>query len=168
MMIVFNLHCENDHRFEGWFGGHDAFELQKERSLIECPLCGSKQIEKMLSAPRIHRGLSSCPSDADSAASQATKLVAQGQSPGAIATGQHHAQSVALQLAWLQMARYVVENTEDVGREFAEEARRMHYQETPERGIRGQASEEEAQALAEEGIEILSISLPAALKGPVQ
>jgi hypothetical protein len=66
------------------------------------------------------------------------------------------------------MARYVVEHTEDVGRSFAEEARRIHYQEAPERSIRGQTSAEEAQALAEEGIEILSMPLPAALKGPVQ
>ena len=73
-----------------------------------------------------------------------------------------------LQAAWLQTVRHLMDNTEDVGNHFAEQARRMHYGEEPQRGIRGQASPEERDALRDEGIETLSIPVPAALKGPVQ
>jgi hypothetical protein len=167
-MIVFNLHCANDHRFEGWFAGHDAFDKQRESSLIECPMCGSKQIAKLLSAPRINRGAVASGSASGMHADGGLGDKALTQHAAAALSPQLQAQVMALQAAWMQMARYIVENTEDVGREFAEEARRMHYQEAPERSIRGQASQEEAQALAEEGIEVLSLPLPAALKGPVQ
>jgi len=168
-MIVFNLHCDHGHRFEGWFGGHEAFELQRNGSLIECPLCGSKQIEKLLSAPRINRGQAE--NSREVVGERGLPVANAASSPTTSASAPHtdlHAQAFAMQVAWLQMARYVVEHTEDVGRGFAEEARRIHYQEAPERGIRGQASEEEARALADEGIEVLSMPLPAALKGPVQ
>jgi hypothetical protein len=73
-----------------------------------------------------------------------------------------------MQRALLEAMRRVVENTEDVGTGFAEEARRIHYGEVPERGIRGQATPEQAAALREEGIDVMALPLPAALKGPVQ
>ena len=73
-----------------------------------------------------------------------------------------------LQAAWLQTVRHMLASTEDVGERFAEEARRIHYGEEPQRGIRGQATPEERLALLEEGIETMSIPMPAALKGPVQ
>jgi hypothetical protein len=69
---------------------------------------------------------------------------------------------------WLQAVRHVLANTEDVGPRFAEEARRIHYGESEQRNIRGQASAEEAQALLEEGIEIAMLPLPDALKDPLQ
>ncbi len=73
-----------------------------------------------------------------------------------------------MQKAWLKMVRHVMANTEDVGERFAEEARRIHHGESEERGIRGQASREETQALLEEGIGVLPLPIPKALKGPVQ
>ena len=73
-----------------------------------------------------------------------------------------------LQKAWLQVVRQVMANTEDVGERFADEARRIHYGETEERGIRGQASPEETRALLEEGIGVMPLPIPKALKGPVQ
>ncbi|NDB13042.1 MAG: DUF1178 family protein [Betaproteobacteria bacterium] len=167
-MIVFNLHCDLDHRFEGWFASHEAYENQKSRSLIECPLCGSTSIGKMLSAPRISRGLVEAP---NLVAAEVEPQVEVAQSKGGVAQAvnpQAAPQALALQAAWFQMLRYVVENTVDVGQQFADEARRIHYHEAPERNIRGQVSHQEAQALAEEGIEILSLPLPAARKGPVQ
>jgi hypothetical protein len=69
---------------------------------------------------------------------------------------------------FMKMARALVENTEDVGERFAEEARKIHYREAPERGIRGVASADEARELADEGIEVLAFPLPASLKEPVQ
>jgi hypothetical protein len=77
-------------------------------------------------------------------------------------------QSTDLQVLWLQAMRHVVEQTEDVGEHFPEEARRIHYGEVPERGIRGRASRAESEALREEGIEVMPLLLPAALKGSVQ
>ena len=74
----------------------------------------------------------------------------------------------AFQKQWMEFARKVVENTEDVGDRFAEEARRMHYKESPERDIRGTASADEFNALAEEGIDVMCLSLPGALKQPLQ
>jgi hypothetical protein len=68
----------------------------------------------------------------------------------------------------LRLARHLIKNTEDVGERFAEEARRIHYKEAPERGIRGQASAEEARELAQEGIDVLALPMPALLKEPLQ
>ncbi|MBM3371067.1 MAG: DUF1178 family protein, partial [Betaproteobacteria bacterium] len=101
-MIVFNLHCANDHRFEGWFAGHDAFETQRDASLIECPICGSKQVAKLLSAPRINRGVAATETASEShnehaKASQAvTAHTAKALSP------ELQAQAMAFQAAWLQ------------------------------------------------------------------
>jgi hypothetical protein len=75
---------------------------------------------------------------------------------------------VVLQALWMQAVQQVLATTEDVGPQFAEEARRIHYGESEERGIRGQTTPEERAALADEGIEVMSLPLPAALKGPVQ
>ena len=73
-----------------------------------------------------------------------------------------------MQSAWLRALRHVIANTDDVGDRFAEEARRIHYGEVDVRAIRGQATRDEAQALADEGIEVMSLPVPPALKGPVQ
>ena len=85
----------------------------------------------------------------------------------AVAPGEEGAMH-ALQAAWLNMAREVLAQTEDVGGRFAEEARRIHYGETKRRGIRGQASSDETQALLEEGISVMPLPLPHALKGTLQ
>jgi hypothetical protein len=73
-----------------------------------------------------------------------------------------------LQAAWMKAVKEVMAQTEDVGERFTEEARKIHYGEAEDRGIRGQATREEAQALEEEGIQVLALPIPAALKGPVQ
>ncbi len=74
----------------------------------------------------------------------------------------------ALQAAWMKAVAQVMAQTEDVGERFAEEARRIHYGEADERGIRGQATREETQALLEEGVAVLPLPVPPALKGPLQ
>lgn len=152
-MKVFNLQCGALHRFEGWFASEDDYTSQVERALLECPLCGDKAVQKLPSAPRLNLNASETP--AAPAAGDAQTLVA-----GDAAQ--------ALQAAWLQMARRIVSQTEDVGPRFAEEARKIHYGESEERGIRGQASREETEALLEEGIAVLPLPLPEGLKGPLQ
>jgi hypothetical protein len=145
-MKVLNLQCSHTHSFEGWFASEDDFQSQLARGLVECPLCGDNQVTKMLSAPRLNLG-------------------------AAEPTGKQEVVSMpdaSLQAAWMKMVRHVMANTDDVGERFAEEARRIHYGETEERSIRGQASREETEALIEEGIGVLPLPIPDALKGPLQ
>jgi hypothetical protein len=147
-MKVLNLRCANGHGFEGWFASDDDFMDQNGRGLIECPLCSDRVVTRMPSAPRLN--------------------LSGAREPVATAPAAKEGAAVDLQAAWLQAVQHMLANTEDVGERFADEARRIHYGETAHRGIRGEASAEERQALHEEGIEVLSIPVPRALKGPVQ
>ncbi len=161
-MKVLNLRCANHHSFEGWFASEDDFSDQNGRSAIECPLCADRVISRMPSAPRLNLHTSR-----GSAEPAATKPDAPG--PGkATQTEMQTTMPADLQAAWLQTVRHLMANTDDVGHRFAEEARRMHYGEEPQRGIRGQASPDEREALREEGIETMSIPMPTAIKGSVQ
>ena len=157
-MKVFNLACEHDHRFEGWFGSAQAFDEQRERGLVECPVCASKSVRKMPSAPRLNLSSGHEPAPEAGQSGQSDR----GQLAAAMPTPQQ------LQALWMKMARHLAENTEDVGERFAEEARRIHYSEAPERGIRGVATPEQRAELEDEGIEVLSFPLPATAKEPLQ
>ena len=151
-MKVLDLRCANGHRFEGWFASDDDFRDQNERGLVECPLCADRVVSRMPSAPRLNLSGAKEPECAGE-----PKAV---NAPPAAAD---------LQAAWLGAVRQLIANTEDVGPRFAEEARRIHYGEAENRGIRGQTTPDERAALADEGIEVLSLPLPAALKGgPLQ
>ena len=149
-MKVLDLECSQQHVFEGWFGSEDEFQGQLSRGLVECPMCGDTHITKRLSAPRINLGAQ--PAREPTSAKQ--ELVATGDP--------------ALQAKWLQMVRHVLANTEDVGERFPEEARRIHYGESEERSIRGQASAAETEALIDEGIGVMPLPIPKALKEPLQ
>jgi hypothetical protein len=154
-MKVFNLACEHEHRFEGWFGSADDYDSQLARGLIECPVCASHSIRKLPAAPRLNlSGATDKPPSSDARPSGAS--VPNAPDPRAV------------QAIMLKMARALIENTEDVGGRFAEEARRIHYREAPERGIRGVATPDEAQELADEGIEVMSFAIPSVLKEPMQ
>ena len=145
-MKVLNLQCSHAHAFEGWFASEDDFQGQLARGLVECPLCGDAQVAKLPSAPRLNFGA------AEPAKKQ--EVVA--------------APNAQMQAAWMQLVKQVMANTEDVGERFAEEARKIHYGESEERGIRGQASREETESLLEEGIGVLPLPIPKGLKGPLQ
>jgi len=147
-MKVLDLRCANGHGFEGWFGSEDDFLDQNGRGLVECPLCADRVIVRMPSAPRLN--LSGAREPASPAPSQA---------PAAPAD---------LQALYMQAVRHVLANTEDVGHRFAEEARRIHYGEVDARGIRGEATPDEARSLRDEGIEFASLPVPKALKEPLQ
>lgn len=152
-MKVLDLQCPASHVFEGWFASEDDFQGQLQRGLVECPVCGDKHITKKLSAPRLNLGAG------EPEASPAPKP----STAGAPALT-----PADLQAAYLKAVRHVLANTEDVGERFAQEARKMHYGEAEERGIRGQASAQETMELLEEGIEILPLPVPKGLKGPLQ
>lgn len=144
-MIVYNLACDQQHPFEGWFASPADFENQRDNGLVECPVCASKQIERKLHAPRINTG--AAPSTKGEAVESAT------QPDGEI----DHAK---LREAMLGFANHVRENTEYVGEQFADEARAMHYGDKEHRGIRGRTDRETAEALREEGIEFASLPFP--------
>ncbi len=145
-MKVLDLACANDHRFEGWFASDDDEATQRARGLLACPLCGDAEIRRLPSAPRLNLGAS------PPAEKQAVALPAADD----------------LQAQWMRAVRHMLEHTEDVGERFADEARRIHYGEVARRGIRGQATRGDAEALRDEGIEVMSLPLPPALDGPLQ
>ena len=143
-MKVVDLRCARDHRFEGWFASDEDEASQRERGLLACPLCGEQDVQRLPSAPRLNLSASQAPR---------TMAMASPDDP---------------QAQWLKAVRHMMAHTEDVGERFPEEARRIHYGEVKPRGIRGQASKDDAQALAEEGIEVMAMPVPAALKEPLQ
>jgi hypothetical protein len=155
-MKVLNLQCELGHGFEGWFSDEQDYEQQLSSKVLVCPLCESASITKLPSAPRLNlsgaKAVESAP--ASDVGVDKNELISLPQSQQ--------------QRALLEAARQMMANTKDVGERFAEEARRMHYGEVAHEAIRGKASREEAVALREEGIEFMSMPLPAALKEPLQ
>jgi hypothetical protein len=132
-MIVYQLGCGQDHFFEGWFASAQAFDLQAQRGQLQCPTCATSQVRKLPSAPHVHTSGSQ-----PAAAPQSIEAL-------------RHEALVALR-------RFILANTEDVGRKFAEVARRIHYQEEGARDIRGVVTPEEAEELRDEGVETYSIS----------
>lgn len=176
-MKVLNLRCAHDHRFEGWFSHEDDLVQQTNSGLLTCPLCGDAQIQRLPSAPRLNLGAVAPASEAaagrDDSKQAAASPTGQGEllpASQTVVLGPSHADAShqVMQTLWLQAVQHVMAHTTDVGERFPEEARRIHYGEEPHRPIRGQASREEVAALHEEGIELMALPIPAALKGPVQ
>ncbi len=170
-MKVLNLRCANGHGFEGWFGSDDDFMDQNGRGLIECPLCGDAVVSRTPSAPRLNLSGAKPPREPSQKTDKPADKPADAPADAASAAPPAHPVATRdgdMQLAWLQAVHHVLRNTEDVGERFPEEARRIHYGETEHRGIRGQASPAERAALADEGIEVMPIPMPAGLKGPLQ
>ena len=136
-MIVYDLICGHQHRFEGWFASADDFARQRKRTLIRCPLCDDAAIERRPSA-NVQVGRAAAP--AEDRAEDGKEV--------AVAGGDGHV---------LKVMRRLIAETENVGRAFPEEARKIHYEEAPKRGIRGQATPDEAEALRDEGIDFMSL-----------
>ena len=165
-MIVYNLACAHLHPFEGWFGSPADFENQRDRGLVECPVCGSTKVERKLHAPRLNLGAQQSVASANSEAGAA----AESKQSLAIALAAEATQAAMnsgvdidiakLREAMVTFAENVRENTEYVGEKFAEEARAMHYGEKPLKGIRGRVDKETAQELREEGITFRSLPFP--------
>jgi hypothetical protein len=154
-MKVLDLRCANGHGFEGWFASDEDFLAQNGQGRIECPLCADHIVSRLPSAPRLNL-------------SGQREPVAEAPSPAPAETTVTGEPAMQLQAQWLQAVRHMLENTDDVGDQFADVARRIHYGEIEARGIRGQATPDERRQLLDEGIEIMSLPIPAALKGPVQ
>jgi len=170
-MKVLNLQCSHQHSFEGWFASEDDFQSQLVRGLVECPMCADKGIQKMPSAPRLNFGAQQAVSTAASnapVASAASAPDASAASTELVASASGTGPSNEQQAAFLKALRHVLANTADVGDKFANQARRMHYGEEKARNIRGQASPREVIELIEEGIAVMPLPMPAALKETLQ
>ena len=128
-MIVFRLVCDHEHRFEGWFQSTEDYERQRNAGAILCPMCESKLVSRLPSAPHVQTARAPAPQDAE-------------QGPPI---------ELRKLLGMLQSI------TEDVGDRFPDEARKIHYREAPARSIRGRASLEAVGELEEEGIDVLPI-----------
>lgn len=129
-MIVFDLRCRKYHRFEGWFDNLDDLENQLAQGRIACPCCGDSNVERVPSAVAIKR---KTPPDEDVKSAYKT---------------------------WRNLCRYVQDNFEDVGHNFAKEALKVHYGHAEERNIRGVTSESEEDMLKKEGISFIKIPMP--------
>lgn len=159
-MKVLDLQCSHGHVFEGWFASEDDFQQQVSSQLLSCPMCGETSVTKLPSAPRLNLGAPVADTPAEGM-----------KAPSADARSAEQVAALppaSLQAAWMQMVRRVMANTEDVGERFAEEARRIHYGEADERGIRGQATQEETAALLDEGIAVVPLPVPPGFKDTLQ
>jgi len=133
-MILYNLVCTNDHEFEAWFRDGATYDKQSAAGDIDCPFCGTSRVSKAPMAPHLTRSKGGASGD-DRAEVRAREVAEQ------------------ILEAVNKLRRQIRENSEDVGDNFAKEARRIHYGETEERNIHGQATEEEAEDLDDEGVE---------------
>ena len=150
-MKVLDLQCRSEHVFEGWFASEEDFQSQLQRGLVQCPLCGDAQVRKRLSAPSLNLG--AAPSESPTQSPSVRPPESPTPPPQQLA-------------AWLQQARRMVAESEDVGSRFAEEARKIHAGDADERAIRGQATLQETVQLLDEGIAVLPI--PPVLKETLQ
>ena len=136
-MIRYELSCDNGHTFEGWFGSADDFDRQQKMALVSCPTCGSAHVAKRLMAPSV-----------------------------STARKKEKRQEMVMQAGQKEMMNKLREivttiraNSEDVGERFPEEARKIHYGETEQRGLIGKASATEVRDLLDEGIEIAPLPI---------
>jgi hypothetical protein len=139
-MIKYALACEQAHEFESWFPSGDAYETQRKRGFVTCPICNSAKVEKQIMAPSVARS--------DKAPTPAP--AAPDSQPVAILSEKERELRAMLRA----FREHVTKNAENVGDRFADEARKIHYGETDHRSIYGEANPAEARALLEEGIEV--------------
>jgi hypothetical protein len=132
-MIVFDLCCDKNHLFEGWFKDREAYTVQKRKGLIACPICGSNSVQKVPSAVAVHT----------------KSTVKTNKTP-----------EVSVNKVLNKIYSLIIQNTEDVGQSFAQEAFKMHYGVSEKRNIRGIATAEEEKILNEEGISFMKIPVP--------
>ena len=161
-MIRYSLACERGHAFESWFASSSAYDKQAKRGLVACPVCGSTKVEKAIMAPRLARGdkaidvpapapdPAAAPTPPAATPVPATPPAPQGAEPVAMISPQERELRAKLK----ELRDHLVKNSENVGRKFPDEARKMHYGEIEHRSIYGEASPQEAKELYEEGIEL--------------
>jgi hypothetical protein len=150
-MIRYALRCDRDHAFESWFQSSSAYESQIKRKLVECPSCGSAKVEKAIMAPRIVK------STVGKKVADAALPVPAVAEPATTAPGPQSlmmARERELRAKLKELRDHIVKNADNVGEQFPNEARKMHYGDIEHRPIYGEASPDEARALIDEGVEV--------------
>ena len=137
-MIKYALQCDDGHGFEGWFSNSADFDAQKEAGQLECPVCGTSHVQKALMAPAV----------ATSRKAEAGREAKLREMVSAMNDAAKRAKD------------YVEKSFDHVGKNFAEEARKIHYGEAEERAIYGEATKEEVRELNEEGVEVAPVPQP--------
>jgi len=143
-MIIYDLRCHQAHQFEGWFRSAEDYQQQQASGLLCCPLCDSKDVTRVPSASYVHTGKTGEMKNSQSPA----KPAAASATPPA---------ETLLQQTLAHFQQYLINNSENVGAGFAEEAKKMHYGEAEKRNIHGQASGDQLQELREDGIDVFSM-----------
>ena len=155
-MIVFDLHCEHGHRFEGWFGSSEDYESQLARGLVECPECGTKQVGKAPMAPAV-------PAKGNMRSDAPAAMPPESAGEGAPIANREMPAEVQKAMEKLADAQSkALKNSTYVGKDFAKQSREMHYGERDEVPIHGQASLKEAIALVDEGVSVAPLPFPVA------
>jgi hypothetical protein len=153
-MIRYSLACERGHAFESWFASSSAYDKQAKRGLVACPVCGSTKVDKAIMAPRLARSDKAIDLPAPAPAPAATPAPAASPAPQeAEPVAMISPQERELRTKLKELRDHLVKNSENVGRKFPEQARKMHYGEVEHRSIYGEASPQEAKELYDEGIE---------------
>ena len=162
-MIRYALACDRDHEFESWFPSIDAYDAQKKRGLVECPVCGSAKVEKQIMAPRVVRtdrgrdsgaGRASLPAPAPAPADAPAASPVPAAPPASQPVALFSEKERELRAMVKALREHVEKTAEHVGGRFPDEARKMHYGEIEHRSIYGEATPAEARELIDEGIEI--------------
>ena len=164
-MIAYDLRCSAAHQFEGWFGSSADYESQLRSGLLKCPVCGDQAITKMLSAPNIGRKGNQPSADVlvetEVTAPPVTDVPAQPVETTAVTNNAAAPEAVGEMMEKLAGAQQeMLKESKWVGRDFAEEARAIHYGETDAHQIHGEASPDEAKMLAEEGVTVAPLLFP--------
>jgi hypothetical protein len=154
-MIVFDLLCAKGHRFEGWFNSAGDYSAQKERGLLSCPKCATTEVQRVPSATRANLGAPEPKRAPQPNAANAMVKTPEMDGKDAFAIAQ---------MLYSRMLDEILTKTEDVGRDFPSEARKIHYNEAPARAIRGQATQQEHDELVDEGVPVARFPVPPADK----
>ena len=133
-MIHYSLVCDKSHKFDGWFASASAYDSQKTRGLVTCPICLTTEVDKALMAPSVNRA---------------------GSDKVSLSIG--HPQHQQLRDALLALRNKVTSEADYVGDKFADEARKIHFKEVDQRGIYGEATREEVAALIEDGVDFMPL-----------
>ncbi len=153
-MILYRLSCSGDHVFEAWFRDSAAYDEQAASGAITCPDCGDTAVRKAPMAPRIAKGATRAAAAREGASEAAAPAASAGGATNRPGRTYAHARSAEMRRALAELRRQVEETCDYVGPDFAEEARKIHYGEAGERNIYGEASDDEAEELADEGIQV--------------
>lgn len=154
-MIKYALNCSKDHEFEGWFSSGEEFDRLQSTGHLECAVCGDRKVSKMLMAPSVQPARRKAVVPAPSNGTAAVPVAA-GQVAEAVEAMPEEVRKAFVEQV-RQFRKHVLANAENVGEKFSEEARRIHYGESPERGIFGQAKPEEIAELIEEEIPVMPL-----------